>query len=88
MKHQKIVHALDRILYLIEKQAVPYQGAQKTATSTHTLLNPRNFIAIVRQDKHRYLFLCEHICSIQQKGFLYVSLSSQSEKIGMAKCTI
>ena len=26
MKHQKIVHALDRILYLIEKQAVPYQG--------------------------------------------------------------
>ena len=37
MKYQKIVQALDRILYLIGKQEISYQGTQKTAPNSDTL---------------------------------------------------
>ena len=37
MKYQKIVQALDRILYLIEKQGICYQGTLKTAAYNSTL---------------------------------------------------
>ena len=37
MKYQNIVQALDRILYLIEKQGISYQGTQKTAANSDTL---------------------------------------------------
>ena len=37
MKHQKIVQALDRILYLIGKQRISYQGTQNTAADNDTL---------------------------------------------------
>ena len=37
MKHQKIVQALDRILYLFGKQGISYQGTQKTAANSDTL---------------------------------------------------
>ena len=36
MKYQKIVKALDRILYLIGKQGISYQGTKKTATTSDT----------------------------------------------------
>ena len=34
MKYQKIVQALDRILCLIGKQIISYQGTQKTAANS------------------------------------------------------
>ena len=37
MKDQKIVQALDRILYLIAKQGISYQGTQKTAANSDAL---------------------------------------------------
>ena len=37
MKYQKIVQALDRILYLIAKQGIFYQGTQKTAANSDAL---------------------------------------------------
>ena len=37
MKYQKIVHASDRILYLIGKQGISYQETQKTAANIDTL---------------------------------------------------
>ena len=37
MKYQKIVQALDRILYLIGKQRISYQGTQKTAANSDAL---------------------------------------------------
>ena len=37
MKHQKIVQALDRILYLTGKQGISYQEQQKTAANSDTL---------------------------------------------------
>ena len=66
MKYQKIVHALDRILYLIGKQGISYQGTQKTAAA-NTLWIPEYFLAIVRQVKHRYLSLYDHIHSALRK---------------------
>ena len=42
MKYQKIVQALDRILYLIWKQGISYQGVQKIAANSDTLWNPWN----------------------------------------------
>ena len=33
MKYQKIIQALDRILYLIGKQGISYQGTQKLAAN-------------------------------------------------------
>ena len=37
MKHQKTVQALDRILYLIGKQRISYQGTQNIAVDNDTL---------------------------------------------------
>ena len=37
MKYQKIVQALDRILCLIRKQRISYQGTQKTAVNSDAL---------------------------------------------------
>ena len=34
MKYPKIVEALDRILYLIEKQGISYPGTQETAAKS------------------------------------------------------
>ena len=39
MKYQKIVQTLDRILYLIGKQGISYQGIQKTAANSDLLLS-------------------------------------------------
>ena len=70
MKYQKIVQAEDRILYLIGKQGIYYQGIQKTAANSDTFQNPINFLAIVLQAKHCYLLLYEHIRSTLRKDFL------------------
>ena len=37
MKYQKIVQALDRILYMNRNQRISYQGTQKTAASSDAL---------------------------------------------------
>ena len=37
MKYQKIVQALDRILYLIGKKSISYQGTQKTVANSDAL---------------------------------------------------
>ena len=39
IKYQKIFQALDRILYLIVKQGISYQGTQKTAANSDLLLS-------------------------------------------------
>ena len=89
MKYQKIVQPLDRILYLIWKQGISCQGVQKTAANSDTLWNPRNFLAIVRQVKHRHFLFYEHIRSTLQKDLFYMSQPSQNELIGIiAKCPI
>ena len=37
MKYQKTAQALNKILYLIGKQGISYQGTQKTAANSDTL---------------------------------------------------
>ena len=37
MKYQKIVRALNRILFLIGKQGISYQGTQKKTANSDTL---------------------------------------------------
>ena len=69
MKHQKIVHALDKILYLFGKQGISYQGTQKTTVNSDTLRNPGKFLAIVWQVKHCYLLLYECFRSTLLKDF-------------------
>ena len=67
MKHQNIVQALDRILYLIGKQGISCQGAQNTAADNQTLWNAGKILAIVRQVKHCYLLVYERINSRKKK---------------------
>ena len=81
MKYQKIIQALDRILYLIGKHWTSYQGKQKTVSTSDTLWNPENFLSIVGKVKHRYLLLDEHIHSALWKDFLYMSSTSQNKLI-------
>ena len=81
MKYQKIVQALDRILYLIGKERISYQWTQKTAANSDALWNPVNFLAIVRQVKHHYLLLYGHIRSTLRKHFFCMSLTNQNELI-------
>ena len=63
MKHQKIVQALDRILYLIGKRRISCQGVQNTAADNETLWNPGKTLAIVRQVKYCYLLVYDCINS-------------------------
>ena len=67
---------------MIGKQRISYQGTQKTAASSDALWSPRNFLAIVRQVKHRYLLLYEQIRSTLRKDFFYVRPTNQNELIG------
>ena len=67
MKHQKIVQALDRMLYLIGKQRISSQGTQDTVADNDTLWNSGQFLAIVRQVKHCYLLVYERINSRETK---------------------
>ena len=83
MKHQNIVQALDRILYLTGKQGISYQGAQKTAANSDNLWNTGKFLAIVRQDKHCYLLLYKCIRSTLLKDFFEISTPSQNELTGI-----
>ena len=85
MKYQKIVQALDRILYLIGKQRISYKGTQKTPANSDAIQNPGNFLAIVPQVKHRYLLLYKHICSTLGKDFFYMSPTNQNELIDIKK---
>ena len=57
----------NRIIFLIGKQGISYQRTQETAANIETLKNPRNFLAIVLQVKHRYLLLYEHNRSTLRK---------------------
>ena len=82
MNYKKIVQALGKILYLIGKQRISYQGTQKTSANSDALRNSGNFLAIVRQVKHRYLLLYEHIHSTLRKDFFYMSPTNQNELIG------
>ena len=82
MKYQKIVQALDRVLYLIGKQRISYQGTQKAAANSNALLNPGNFLGIVWQVKHRYRLLYEHIRSTLRNGFFCMCPTNQNELIG------
>ena len=57
MKYPKIVEALDRILYLIGKLGISYQGTHEAAANSDTLWNPGNFFAIIWQVTHWYLLI-------------------------------
>ena len=85
-KYQKIVQALDRILYLIGKYEISYQETQKAAANGDALWNPGNFLTVVQQVNH---LLYEYICSTLRNEFFFMSPTIQNELIGIvAKCTI
>ena len=83
MKYPKIVEVLDRVLYLIGKQGMFYQGTQETAANSNTLWNIGNFLAVVRPVTQHYLLLFENIDSTLRKDFFYMSPTSQSKLISI-----
>ena len=83
MKYRKIVEALDRMLDLIGKQGIYYQGTQQAAANSDTLWNPGNFLAIARQVTYWYLLLYVYIDLPLRKDVSYTSPKNQNELIGI-----
>ena len=95
MKYQKIVEALDKMLYMIWKQGISYQGTQEIAVNSDTLWNSGYFSVNVWQVTHCYLLLYEHIHSFTtaKRRLLYESNKSKlidwyCRKIHHSKMTI
>ena len=57
MEYSKIVEALDRILYLIERQGISCRGTQETQTHTHIYVYIYIYIYI-------YTYMCVSISTI------------------------
>ena len=83
MKYRKIVEALDRMLDLIGKQGIYYQGTQQAAANSDTSWNPGNFLAIVRQVTYWYLLLYVYIDLPLRKDVSYTTPKNQNELIGI-----
>ena len=77
MKYPNVVEALDRILYLIEKQGVSYRETQETTVNSDILQNPGNILATVRQITCCYLLLHKHIHSPLRRNVSFMSPTSQ-----------
>ena len=88
-KYEKKIETFDRMLYLIKKQGISYQGTQGTAPSNDTMWNLGTLSAVIWQVLHCYHFFYEHVNSPFWKNLSYMSSTSQNELTGIAaKCIL